>query len=112
MTSPPVVFILSGTQKGPSPMSSTSGPAAEPEQFEERVSIAISGVALELLLKSMGTVNASSETAFQSTVAINTYALYQARTTLQNDLELAANTLLIANISGLLGPAQGRSVSL
>ena len=93
-------------------MPSTSGPAAEAEQFEKRVSIARSGVAVPLLLNSMETGNASSETEFQNTVAINTYASYHARTTLQNDLELAANTLLIAHISGLLGPAQGWSVSL
>lgn len=74
-------------------MSSTSDLAAEAEQFEKRISIAISGVAVLLLLNSMGAGNASSEAAFQNTVAINTYAFYQAKTTRQNDLELAANTL-------------------
>ncbi len=60
------------------------------EMFEKRVSIAISGVAVLLLLNSMGAGNASSDAAFQNTVAINTYAFYQAKTTRQNDLELAA----------------------
>ena len=63
------------------------------ENFEKRISITISSVAVLLLLNSMGAGNTSSEAAFQNTVAINTYAFYQAKTVRQNDLELAANTL-------------------
>lgn len=63
------------------------------EFFEKKISIAVSGVAVMLLLNSMGAGNASSEAAFQNTVAINTYAFYQAKTTRQNDLELAATTI-------------------
>ncbi len=74
-------------------MSSTNDTSSRAELFEKRISITISGVAVLLLLNSMGAGNASSEAAFQNTVAINTYAFYQAKTIRQNDLELAANTL-------------------
>ncbi len=74
------------------------------EMFEKRVSIAISGVAVLLLLNSMGAGNASSDAAFQNTVAINTYAFYQAKTTRQNDLELAAaaiETIVETSLPGI-----------
>ncbi|WVN41523.1 DUF4337 family protein [beta proteobacterium MWH-UniP1] len=74
-------------------MPETNDTASQADQFEKRISITISGVAVLLLLNSMGAGNASSEAAFQNTVAINTYAFYQAKTIRQNDLELAANAL-------------------
>ena len=74
-------------------MSKTIESPAQAENFEKRISITISSVAVLLLLNSMGAGNTSSEAAFQNTVAINTYAFYQAKAVRQNDLELAANTV-------------------
>ena len=74
-------------------MSKTIDSPAQAENFEKRISITISSVAVLLLLNSMGAGNTSSEAAFQNTVAINTYAFYQAKAVRQNDLELAANTV-------------------
>ena len=74
-------------------MSKTIESPAHAENFEKRISITISSVAVLLLLNSMGAGNTSSEAAFQNTVAINTYAFYQAKAVRQNDLQLAANTV-------------------
>ena len=74
-------------------MSKTIESPAQAENFEKRISITISSVAVLLLLNSMGAGNTSSEAAFQNSVAINTYAFYQAKAVRQNDLVLAANTV-------------------
>ena len=63
------------------------------ERFQSKVSIGIATIAALLLINDLGADNAGWDASHQNTIAINTYAFFQAKTTRQNDLNLTADTL-------------------
>lgn len=63
------------------------------ERFQAKVSIGIAAIAAMLLINDLGSQNTSWDATHQNTIAINTYAFFQAKTIRQNDLNLTADTL-------------------
>lgn len=63
------------------------------EKFQAKISIGISAIAALLLINDLGAHNAGWDATYQHTIAINTYAFFQAKTIRQNDLNLTADTL-------------------
>jgi len=79
------------------------------DAFQARISIVIASIAAMLLVNDLGADNALWEATHENTVAINSYAFYQAKTVRQNDLNLTADTLeAIARTALPLGNSETR----